>query len=201
MKSRIKEQGSALHIVIIIVLVLAVLGLLGFVFWQNFINKPVGTQNTAGDTNTSAIDTGSTSATRTLTISEWGIKGDYTGTKEFGYVIESGGYSPAVRLTSDVLVDVCTNTGDIFRFKADEVTNLGPGSTGNPDITAKDAYDTMAVPNISWGAKSHIGDYYYFLARPQSACLEDMVGKTLADEWQMLFGVTEEFFNNMVLDS
>lgn len=36
MKSHIKEQGSA-HVVVIVVLVAAVLGLLGFVFWQNFL--------------------------------------------------------------------------------------------------------------------------------------------------------------------
>jgi len=49
MESRIKEQGSALHAVIITVLIVAVLGLLGFVFWQNFINKPSETisQDTA----------------------------------------------------------------------------------------------------------------------------------------------------------
>lgn len=39
MKFRIKEQGGALHLVIIVVLVVAVLGSLGFVLWQNSIQK------------------------------------------------------------------------------------------------------------------------------------------------------------------
>jgi flagellar basal body-associated protein FliL len=38
MKKPQSEQGSA-HVIIIVVLVLVVLGLLGFVFWQNFIDK------------------------------------------------------------------------------------------------------------------------------------------------------------------
>jgi hypothetical protein len=44
MKFRIKEQGSALHVVILIVLIVAVLGLLSFVFWQNFLNKDSSSQ-------------------------------------------------------------------------------------------------------------------------------------------------------------
>lgn len=51
MKSRIKEQGSALHIVIVVVLVVALLGALGFIFWQNFINKPNDTQASVEQTN------------------------------------------------------------------------------------------------------------------------------------------------------
>ncbi len=37
-KTTLKQSGSA-HVVVIIILVVAVLGLLGFVFWQNFIKK------------------------------------------------------------------------------------------------------------------------------------------------------------------
>jgi len=37
-KNSLRQTGSA-HVVIIIILVVAVLGLLGFVFWQNFIMK------------------------------------------------------------------------------------------------------------------------------------------------------------------
>jgi hypothetical protein len=37
-KNYLKQKGSA-HVVIIVILVIALLGTLGFVFWQNFINK------------------------------------------------------------------------------------------------------------------------------------------------------------------
>lgn len=39
MKSRISQQGSTAHIVIVVVLVVALLGALGFIFWQNFIKQ------------------------------------------------------------------------------------------------------------------------------------------------------------------
>lgn len=56
MKSRIKEQGSAVHIVIIIVLILVILGLLGFVFWQNFINKSEPATQTTQTTVTASTE-------------------------------------------------------------------------------------------------------------------------------------------------
>jgi hypothetical protein len=44
-----KQTGSA-NIVVIIILVMAVLGLIGFVFWQNFIYKePLSTQDSAAN--------------------------------------------------------------------------------------------------------------------------------------------------------
>lgn len=49
MKSRTKEQGSALHVVVIVILVVGVLGLLGFVFWQNFVNKQSSDISTTKD--------------------------------------------------------------------------------------------------------------------------------------------------------
>jgi cytoskeletal protein RodZ len=61
MKSRIKEQGSVLHIAIVVLLVLALLGALGFIFWQNFINKePVKTQTQDVSKNTESTTTPST---------------------------------------------------------------------------------------------------------------------------------------------
>lgn len=56
MKTLQKEQGSA-HVIIIVVLIVAVLGLLGFVFWQNFIAKK----------DTPKADTASTSTASTST--------------------------------------------------------------------------------------------------------------------------------------
>ena len=50
MKSRTNEQGSALHIVIVIVLVVALLGALGFIFYQNFIQQSSSTNKTVPDT-------------------------------------------------------------------------------------------------------------------------------------------------------
>ena len=58
MKSRAKEQGSSLHIVIVIILVAAVLGLLGYVFWSHFIDKKSpATASTSQSSTSTAMDT------------------------------------------------------------------------------------------------------------------------------------------------
>lgn len=66
MKHRL-QSGSA-HVVIIIILVTIVLGLLGFVFWQNFIDKKPSDTTT---TRTQAVKTDS-SQTKTLEIQPLG---------------------------------------------------------------------------------------------------------------------------------
>jgi cytoskeletal protein RodZ len=50
------QTGSA-HVVIIIILILAILGLLGFVFWQNFIQKKAATStSTTASSNAASSD-------------------------------------------------------------------------------------------------------------------------------------------------
>lgn len=72
MKSRKKERGSALHIVIVIILIVIILGLLGYVFYTNFISKPA---TTANDTTSVATNN----------------KSQSTPTPDPGYVYFSGG--------------------------------------------------------------------------------------------------------------
>jgi Tfp pilus assembly protein PilE len=60
-----KSQTGSAHVVIIIILVVAVLGLLGFVFWQNFIQKKDTTP--AVTTTTKTADTTNSPAATTKT--------------------------------------------------------------------------------------------------------------------------------------
>ena len=69
MKKLNNQTGSA-HVIIILILVLAVLGLLGFVFYQNFVNKPATKQADTSQT------TAQTQTDKTLVISEWAVKGN-----------------------------------------------------------------------------------------------------------------------------
>jgi hypothetical protein len=50
-KTSLNQKGSA-HVVIIIILVIALLGVLGFVFWQNLIDKNPNTTNKTNSTTT-----------------------------------------------------------------------------------------------------------------------------------------------------
>ncbi|HRN97063.1 MAG TPA: hypothetical protein PLZ58_01250 [Candidatus Saccharibacteria bacterium] len=72
MKSQKKEQGSALHIAIVIILIVIILGLLGYVFYNNFISKPA----------TNASDTTSVDSNN---------KNQSTPTPDPGYVYFTGG--------------------------------------------------------------------------------------------------------------
>lgn len=84
-----KQKGSSLEIIIIVVLVVAIIGLLGFVFWNNFVNK--SDDNTAQKSNetTNAVD----NTKKTLTIPEWGVKGNYTAKADLpiSYIIKQAG--------------------------------------------------------------------------------------------------------------
>ena len=44
MKKLNNQTGSA-HVIIIIILIATVIGLIGFVFWQNFVNRPTAKQS------------------------------------------------------------------------------------------------------------------------------------------------------------
>jgi hypothetical protein len=46
MKYRTSEKGSAAHIIVICILVVGLLGALGFIFWQNFIQADQPTETT-----------------------------------------------------------------------------------------------------------------------------------------------------------
>jgi cytoskeletal protein RodZ len=60
MKKYDSEQGSA-HIVIIIILILVIIGLLGFVFWQNFIAKDANGSTPKNETQATSKQTNSAS--------------------------------------------------------------------------------------------------------------------------------------------
>lgn len=54
-----KQKGSA-HVIAIVVLVIALLGALGFIFWQNFINKPAAKTEVKQSSKSTADTTKST---------------------------------------------------------------------------------------------------------------------------------------------
>ncbi len=73
-----KQTGSA-HVIIIVILVIALLGTLGFIFWQNFINN---TQKTQEATSVEKQETAVSNKTeesnlKTLPVSELGLTIQY----------------------------------------------------------------------------------------------------------------------------
>ncbi len=156
MKSRHSQTGSA-H-VIIIVLIVALLGVLGFVFWQNFMNKPASTQTSAAQT------APQTPTGKTLTVSEWGVKGTYNVTSSTpGYTYDAG--SDSISLTASGLPSGCgglNGVGTIERYKSDAVF---PNSNGQ---TAASYYNQNVSPY-----QAHVGNYYYLFNAPTAPCSPD----------------------------
>ena len=85
--SKKNQQGSA-HLTVIIILVAVILGLLGFVFYQNFMQQPIQvTDNSI--LNTSETPVISEVDPNTFTITQWGIKGIYDGQYTLEYTLKT----------------------------------------------------------------------------------------------------------------
>lgn len=69
MKNRQQQTGSA-HLIIIIMLVIVLLGSLGFIFWQNFIEKKVEVAKTPEITKATNVKTEPINATPESTLTE-----------------------------------------------------------------------------------------------------------------------------------
>jgi hypothetical protein len=147
-----KQQGSA-HIIIVVILVLALLGALGFIFWQNFLNaKPEVTKvQTTVESTTTTLKTG-------YAIDNWGVTIPVAGT---GYEENT---SPANNpehfsvttkaILAEAQKDNCTDiTDDVSLGQIQKETSVDAG-----DPTPHSAV---------------IGGYYYFfLSRSEVACAD-----------------------------
>ena len=149
MKKLNNQTGSA-HVIIIIILIAAVLGLLGFVFWQNFVTKPAAKQAGASQI------TAQTQTDKTLVISEWAVKGNLGQSLATKYVINND----RLQLTTDeVNCGLGNGTGHIARLNG---TDKAPYAFD--DRTAAGVYDSTLETN------AHIGNYYYFFVAATGVC-------------------------------
>lgn len=199
MKSR-NQSGSA-HVVIIIVLIVAVLGALGFIFWQNFVNKSAN-MNSSTSTSEQTEDQVS-SDTSTITIGEWGVKGTYDTSADdatVSYVIRtnaeadvsssSDDYELVYFDTSSVPSDCKGYGGVIKRFTADQEVQFSAGAAGvtSSEMYAQNGGDTDKFKKV--------GNYYYWYEGPQSACGtdEDDPAEVAAS---YMVGVTKDFMASL----
>lgn len=159
MKKSNNQTGSA-HVVIIVILVLVIIGLLGFVFWQNFINKPAANQaNTSQSTSaasTSKNDTKAPAATG-FTVTQWSIKVPTTAT-DFIAAVPSD-----VQSANGIsFLDVTTSALKAEATKANcDDWNIGT-------LYREPTSDNEPTPH-----SGKIGNYYYgFTPRSQAACVD-----------------------------
>lgn len=168
MKTR-NQTGSA-HVIIIVILVIVVLGAVGFMFWQNFINKPAANDTTNQMTQQKETPSTTDSDSKTLTVTEWNIKGSYNGDQTFSYEIFPTDDNALLLKKGDSLA--CgKGIGSVYRLKSDEKSSFF--GTSGMEMTAKDIY---ASGDVTYQA--FIGDYYYFLKDASTACPTDNVSET-----------------------
>jgi len=170
-----KTQSGSAHLIIIIALAVVLIGTLGFVFWQNFMQpKTVSVQNNKTDT---TIKTDTTLTTQppvvdknTLELTTWGIKGIYNGTHTIGYSMSDASH---LRFTSSDLAGVCSDysVGGIARYTGDELmSDVSPvsGDAGNKKVSEFYAADGFT----QFSGNKHIGKYYYVWVSPQQGCYQ-----------------------------
>lgn len=150
-----QKQSGSVHLIITIILVLALLGALGFIFWQNFINKKDSTSTTATASSQAATNTAPASAATptndNLVVSQWGVT---VPVKDF--VLLSSSDENHIYVTTQAIIDEakrisCTDTsiGNLYRV-------------------------TTTADQPSYAAlSSKIGTYYYgFWTGSQAACTD-----------------------------
>ena len=166
MKKLNNQTGSA-HVVIIIILIAAVLGLLGFVFWQNFIKKtsPQTTSQVTKTTATTPVSNSTTTpkAPASAVYSGSGIAFNYPGTgwqtvTPGNYpdttdvaVIQTSDYSapnPRDSTVQQVGARIVISSGNISTFGAiakDHQRSVDNGIGTTSAITTVNGYQTYEV--------------------------------------------------------
>lgn len=152
----LSQKGSA-HAVIIVILVAALLGALGFIFWQNFMNKDTSdTNNTTKVENKQENTNENAEKSDQLTLNDWAIR----------FTISSS-------LTSTEVKYQAQGT-DTYVFTTTRIQALGGECAKSPfgDTVSltRMTEKPVATPDGELLNESPINNYYYILSGPISSC-------------------------------
>lgn len=196
MNKKQSQSGSA-HFIIIFILVIALLGALGFVFWQNFIQTKT-TENKTSSTSTSSTESSNevVDNTKYFSIAQWDIKGVYDGQYKLEYQLKTNVDSTTyIELTSPDTPKACQGRmlKYIVKFSANDIIGgQGHLAISNPQ-TANDNY----INNTLGNDLRKVGDSYYLLNQG----VTDACGNTEAEmsiEGQLLLDI-DRFFLTLQL--
>jgi len=187
------KQSGSMFVVVVIALSIAILGVGGYIVWQNFgqtkkANSSVSTQadSTKADTATReksiGVNNSTDAANKTaddgvvaddssanyFVIDFWKIKGVYSSSHYLSYEIPSA--KLLVFSSKELPASCAEGVGRLQRYMADDEVSLGSTYDGNP----KKASEIFAKDSItSTGGNRKVGDYYYTLSTPMQYCIED----------------------------
>ena len=163
-----KQHGSTAVVVTIIMLV-AIIGVLGFLLWQNMTkdNSEVQADTPVSQTDTTSKDD-VLDTTSMLVIAEWGIKGvNDTEGVTLDYTIDSENSNVAWLNSKEMVAldQACVKgSGIISRFK------------GTDNYVAPSGFDSGKTVAELYGASDFdfvkVNEYYYLYNGPQALCYE-----------------------------
>lgn len=152
-----KRQSGSAHLVITVILVVSLLGALGFIYWQNFINKkdqavtPSTSQSTTTPTNPTTPTTPATPvASGDLTISQWGVTMPAKG------IIVTGMSGSNASVTTQAIIDEakkinCSDSGIGTIYRTQSLSDIAPYAATSPLIN---------------------GYYYSYMQPSQASCVD-----------------------------
>jgi len=168
------QQGSGL-LAIVIILAVVLIGAVGYIFWQNFMQ-------------TKSDEVVDTSSSKTLIISEWNLEGIYDSDITLKYEVKSGETN---------FGRYGTKTGDYLLLYSNSIGMYGGlESTGanGCDNSIGDIIRTTEPSETTSQDYWHIDGYYYSYVAPQSYC-RDGSGEILSNISEVL-GSMREFFTS-----
>lgn len=173
MKSQSHESGSIIHVAIVSFLVVALIGAVGFIFWQNFINKSSSSASDVSKQSTGDAEAGKKSESVSyLPIDNWGLKlklrdgmsaSDFTvGSPTAEDKQEKISYLTITYKPASAIYKTCGET--VFARSSDGFASVNPASPPN-----------------SKGSTA-LGSYAYAIAPPQNVCYDGAPN----DQWDSI---------------
>lgn len=189
--------------IITVILAVGLIGTLGYVFYQNVIQKKDNVSKTDASPKTSTQGNNKSSGTvvedkNTFKITEWGIKGIYKGSHPVTYSIDSSGGSgnlgtpnmPTVSFTSQDLSGVCA---DVSQAPA----TFSKLTTGDKVYQAGQAMAVEEAYGSDPSMIKKIGNSYYVYHSHQQGCYQtgsetlDAVWVKISDDIKAYFDTIE----------
>ncbi len=174
--NKTKSQSGSAHLIIIIILSVALIGSLGFVFYQNYM-QPKTNNEADVSSPVEEVPVDANEDPNTLAIADWEIDGVYNGEHEIDFKIVDVSSHQQAYFTSSDLSGACSNWQlvNINKYSGSDVV----GSMGHVAIEPTSIADYYnSNPNAHTGADAFIkkiGENYYFysVARTDTCATDD----------------------------
>jgi len=175
-RNSLRQKGSA-HLAVIALLALVLLGALGFIFWQNFINKESESKNEIVDVKKNEGQVTTSKPADTVLVEEYAI--EFTkaeGLKNTTVIHEKRqiGEASFIAFTTQRVVDIGGDCSKGYPF-GDLVT------LSRSDKSNSDEYTIFTTKNIN-GYYYHIGTIESSGLTPESTCPKNELAKNDLNE-------------------